>query len=278
MRAGLDPTVRDALLDHDPRPRAVVLGDALLMILRAINLNTGAQPEDMVSLRCWIEPGRIITLRHRPVRVAKSIAADLMAGKGPRTPGDFVADVVTRTLEPVVTCVDGVDDDVAHLEDAVIGAHGPELRAKLADLRRRAIALRRFIGPQRDAFARLAGTALPWFDDHDRARLREAADRQTRTVEELDAARDRAAVTHEEMASRLGEITNHRLYVLSIMTAIFLPLGFVTSLLGVNVGGIPGRDVDWGFWALCGLFGVAVGLQILLFRRWRWLGRSREDR
>ena len=220
----------------------------------------------------------MISMRHRPARVTRSIAADLMNGKGPRTAGDFVADVVTRTLEPVVTCVDGIDDDVAHLEDAVIGTHGPELRARLADLRRRAIALRRFIAPQRDAFARLAATALPWLDEHDRARLREAADRQTRTVEELDAARDRAAVTHEEMASRLGEITNQRLYVLSILTAIFLPLGFVTSLLGVNVGGIPGQHVAWGFWALCGLFGIGVAIQLWLFRRWRWLGASREDR
>ena len=57
------------------------------------------------------------------------------------------------------------------------------------------------------------------------------------------------------------------------MTAIFLPLGFLTSLLGVNVGGIPGRDVEWGFWLLCGLFALAIFVQLWLFRRWKWLGR-----
>jgi zinc transporter len=277
MRSGLDPVVRDALLDKDPRPRALAIGDALLLIVRAINLNAGSEPEDMVSLRVWIESRRIITMRHRPIRAIKTIAADLGRGKGPRGPGGFVAEMIGRCLEPVVTCVDGIDDAVALVEDEVLGAHDRRLRAQIADLRRRAIALRRFIAPQREAFTRLAAAALPWLDEQDRAHLREAADRMTRTVEELDAARDRAAVTHEEMASRLGEVTNQRLYVLSIMTAIFLPLGFVTSLLGVNVGGIPGREVSWGFWALCAGFAIAIVVQLVLFRRWRWLGGA-DDR
>ncbi len=271
LRSGLDPVVREALLDHDPRPRALAHGDSLQLIARAVNLNQGAEPEDMVSLRCWIEPRRIITMRHRLVRAAKGIAADLDRGQGPASTGALVTELIERIVEPVVRCVDALDDDVSAVEDEVLGEHDPALRTKIAGLRRRAIALRRFIGPQRDAFARLAAMTPSWLDDHDRARLREAADRLTRTVEELDAARDRASVTHEELSNRLGEQSNQRLYVLSLMTAIFLPLGFVTSLLGVNVGGIPGQHEPWGFWALCGAFGVAVIAMLLLFRRWKWL-------
>src|SRR5690606_2579944 len=93
-----------------------------------------------------------------------------------------------------------------------------DLRAQIADHRRRAIALRRFLGPQRDALARLPQIALPWFEPAHRARVAEQADRMTRSIEELDAARDRAAVTQEELASRLTEMTNQRLYVLSLIT------------------------------------------------------------
>jgi zinc transporter len=271
MRSGLDPIVREALVDHDPRPRALAIADSLLLILRAINLNAGAEPEDMVSLRCWIEPRRIITLRHRPVRMSRLIAADLVAGKGVKDVGAFLCEVVDRSLEPVIECVDDIDDRAAHAEDEVLGAHGADLRARIADLRRRAIQLRRFIAPQREAFARLLTAAPPWVDDRHRARLREAADRLTRTVEELDAARDRAAVTHEEMASRVGELTNQRLYVLSILSAIFLPLGFLAAVFGVSTGGVPGHDSPWGFWILVVCFIAAFAVQFWLFRKWKWL-------
>jgi zinc transporter len=258
MRSGLDPVIRESLLDKDPRPRALAVADALLLVIRGINLNQGAEPEDMVSVRCWVEAGRIITLRHRRVRAMQELLTNLSAGRGPRTAGELVAAIVDNLLDPVVTCVDTLDDDVARIEEVSLTASAPELQARLADLRRRAISLRRFVGPQREAFGKLAGLTLPWLGDDDRARLRESADRMTRTVEELDAG-------------RLSEVSGQRLYVLSLITAVFLPLGFVTSLFGVELGGVPGRDSDAGFWVLCGVFVAAVLTQLWLFRRWRWL-------
>jgi zinc transporter len=271
FESGLEPIVRDALLDPDPRPRALAQdGERLLLIVRGVNRSDSAQPEALVSLRCWFEPRRMITLRHRVARVIKPIADELVRGKGPKSVGDFVTTIVERVLQPMVVLVDTIDDAVATCEHAVLGEHDDALRMKIADLRRAAIQLRRFIGPQREALAKLPTLDVPWLDAEDRARLREASDRQTRTVEELDAARDRAAVTYEELQSRLGEMTNKRLYVLSIITAVFLPLGFVCGLLGVNVGGVPAQTVEWAFWALLGIFAVGVGIQLWFFRKRGW--------
>ena len=272
-RAAIDPVYRDALLDADPRPRAAAHGDALLLIVRGINVNQGAAPEDMLSIRAWIEPRRVVTLRRRQSRSIKAIAADLDRGAGPTAVGDLTALLVERVLEHVVTRVDTLGDDIAACEDEVLGETRGELRAQLADHRRRAIALRRFLAPQREAFAKLAQIQVPWLDGAARRRIAEAADRMTRTVEELDAARDRAAVTQEELQSKIGEATNQRLYVLSVITAVFLPLGFVCSLLGVNVGGVPLQHADWAFWALCGVFAAVVAAQLWLFRRRGWFGR-----
>jgi zinc transporter len=272
LESRIDPVIRDALLDSDPRPRAVAHGDALLLIIRGINVNPGAAPEDMLSIRAWIEPHRAVTLRHRLSRSIKVIAADLDRGAGPPGVGELTAVLIERVLEHVVTRVDALGDEIAACEDQVLGETRGELRAQLADLRRRAIALRRFLAPQREAFARLAQIAVPWLDATSRRRIAEAADRMTRTVEELDAARDRAAITQEELQSKVGEAINQRLYVLSIITTVFLPLGFVCGLLGVNVGGVPLQHDGWAFWALCGVFGVVVAAQIWFLRRRGWFG------
>jgi zinc transporter len=272
LGSAIDPLVRDSLLDDDPRPRAASRGDSLILIVRAINLNEGAAPEDMLSIRAWVEPHRMITLRHRKSRSLKAIAAELEAGTGPAGVGELTASLIERVLEYVATRVDTLGDAIAACEDQVLAETRGELRTQLADHRRRAIGLRRFLAPQREAFAKLAQIQVPWLPAHARARIAESADRMTRTVEELDAARDRAAVTQEELQSKIGEATNQRLYVLSIITAVFLPLGFVCSLLGVNVGGVPLQHEDWAFWALCGVFAGVVALQIWFFRRRGWFG------
>jgi zinc transporter len=265
-RSRVDPLVLAALVDPDPRPRAVAHGDDLLLIVRGINLNVGAAPEDMISVRAWAEPRRIVTLRHRVSTSLRSIALDLEAGRGPTNAGELVVRLVERNLEHVATRVDVLGDEIAACEDQVLGGARGEVRALLADHRRRAIALRRFLAPQREALARLATIALPWLDPVQRARVSEAADRMTRTVEELDAARDRAAVTQEELGSRVAEVTNQRLYLLAILSAVFLPLGFVCSLLAV-----PLDRADWGFWVLCGALTTGVGVQLWLLRRRGWL-------
>ncbi len=277
LGSGLDPLVREVLIGSDPRPRVEARGDALLLILRGVNLNHGAVPEDMVSIRAWIEPGRVVTLRHREISALRTLAARLDRGAGPRNPGELLAGLIDDVLEPLVTLVDELDDQVASLEDAALGRDLAPARAMIADLRRRAIALRRFIGPQREALGRLATATVPWLTDALRTRLRDAADRQTRTVEELDAARDRAGVTHEELASRTDELANRRLYVLSQVTSVFLPLSFITGLLGVNVGGVPAQGVSWAFWALIGMLIVLATLQLWILRRLRWLGSERAD-
>lgn len=275
--AGIADTVREALVDIDPRPRATVIGQRdLLVIVRGINVNAGHALEDMISIRGWFQQDRVVTLRRRRSRSVKSIAEDLERGTGPRDAGEILATLVDRIVEHVGTHVDTLGDEVAAAEDAVLGAskRGADLRGQLADQRRRAIALRRFLGPQRDALNKLAALAsIAWLREDARARLAQNADRMTRTVEELDAARDRAAVTQEELQSRLAELTNQRLYVLSVITAIFLPLGFVCALLGVNVGGVPLQHDDWAFWALCGVFVVGVAAQFYVFRRRGWFGR-----
>ena len=57
----------------------------------------------------------------------------------------------------------------------------------------------------------------------------------------------------------------------TIVATVFLPLGFVTGLLGVNVGGIPGTDSAWAFTILCLIVGGLTALEVWLLRRVGWL-------
>jgi zinc transporter len=64
---------------------------------------------------------------------------------------------------------------------------------------------------------------------------------------------------------------NKAMYLLSIIAAIFLPLGLLTGLLGINVGGIPGTDSKWAFTLVTV---VLVSLAIILvawFKKIKWL-------
>lgn len=245
--SALGEVASGALLAEETRPRCVVLPDGLLIILRGVNLNPGADPEDMVSLRMWLGLARVITVRRRPLVAVRDVQASLDAGAGPTTSGALVAALAERLIERMGPVMQQLDDQLDAIEVEALDGASESLRPRLADMRRQAIALRRHIAPQRDALGGLAMTPTAMLTDADRLKLREIGDRVTRYVEDLDALRERAAVTNDELSTRLAETMNRRMYVLSLVAGVFLPLGLLTGLLGVNVGGIPGTNNEWGF-------------------------------
>ena len=112
---------------------------------------------------------------------------------------------------------------------------------------------------------------LSWFKSSYQMQLREISDRLVRHIEDIDAVRERAALAQEELLSRVSEQMNERMYVLSMVAAVFLPLGFFTGLMGINVGGMPGVENNEAFWVVVALC-VAVMLVLAVVFRWkRWL-------
>ena len=64
---------------------------------------------------------------------------------------------------------------------------------------------------------------------------------------------------------------NRTMYALSVIAGIFLPLGLLTGLLGINVGGMPGVENGWAFWITCALLVVLAAAEVWLFRRLKWI-------
>ena len=270
-KSGLDPIVAEALLAEDTRPRCTPYPSGQLIILRGVNLNPGADPDDMISVRLWIEKSRIISIRHRKVMAIDDIRKAIAAGDGPITAGDFLTQLTKGLAYRIGEVMTQVDDAVDALEDEVIEQGSYQHRSKLSALRRQIIRLRRYLAPQREVMTRLLTEKVSFLSDSDRIHLRETTEHITRYVEDLDSAKDRAAVCQEELESRMGAQTNKTLYILSIITAIFLPLGLITGLLGINVGGIPGSENPFAFIFVCLLMVVIVIGQIMIFRKKSWV-------
>lgn len=267
----LPPLVMDALLAEDTRPRATPIEHGLFIALRGVNLTPGADPDDMVSIRLWIDSHQIVSTRKRSLYSVSDIVELIGSGQGPTNGAEFLVELCDRLVWRMSDTVDQFEDRVAEMEECIINADTSSGRYALANLRRQIITLRRYLAPQREAFGKLILEKYALLTDADRAHLRESNDRLLRHIEDLDAVRERAAVAQEELMSRLSEQTNARMYLLSIVAAVFLPLGFLTGLLGINVAGIPGAENPYAFTIFVGMLTVLVSLQIAFFHRRRWL-------
>ena len=266
----LDPLVVEALLEESSRPRMLAVDDGLLVMLRGVNLNANAQPEDMVGVRIWLDKNRIITMRRRKVKAILDIEERIRKGEGPTSPTHFLSTLIHRLFERMEPVLGDLDDATDDIEEQVVENAGAGLRERIIDVRKKAILFRRYMMPQRDAIAQLTLCDIPWVKE-ERHSFQESYNHISRYVENLDAVRERAQIVKDEIANILSDNLNKNMYVLSLIAGIFLPLGFLTGLFGINIGGMPGVDDPSAFWWFSGSLTVLVLIQVIVFKKLKWL-------
>lgn len=260
----------NAFMASETRPRCTLFGDGALINMRGMGEQLPGDNDPLVSIRIWAQAGYIFSLSYRRIGIFDQVVAQMCAGQL-HDPGDVIAAfavAITEALDPDVSDLnDGLDNIESHIDE-----HGPvSTRAKVSKIRATAIAYRRFLAPQRQAMERLMTAQASWLEPDDRLHLQEAADRCARMVEELEAARERAALAHEGLTDLRAEHMNKQGLILAIVALIFLPLTFFTGLLGMNVEGIPFAREPWAFWgvvAFCAALAVAMGGWFVMTR---WL-------
>ena len=262
----------NALVATETRPRCDRIEDGALVNLRGLSGGPRDNGDRLVSIRLWVRKGRVNSVTRWPLAATRRVIGELEAGEI-TDPGDLVAAfarAISTELDPEVAILgDRLDDCESALEERQVY----QMRSTIAEVRAAAIAYRRFVAPDRDALLTLAALDFAWLADDDRLHIREAADRFARMAEELEAVRERAALLHEQLTDMRTEMVDQRSLYISIVAFIFLPLTFITGLLGMNVEGIPYAHRPWAFWGVVA-FCVLVGMIVLgWFAGRHWLRR-----
>jgi zinc transporter len=270
-RSGLDAAVVGPMLDVESRPRTLQHGNGVLITLRGVNLNPGARLEDMISLRIWLEPGRVVTATRRRLRSVTDVRSEIDKGTGPDTPALLMLELIDRLNRYIGEATERIEEQIDAAEEEVHRGGGAARNSAFSRLRRQTAQIRRYLLPQREALDRLSRLAESPFSASEQAELREQLNRLTLSLEDLDLVRERALVAQEELLNLLAHEQNSRMLVLSIVAAVFLPLSFLTGLFGMNVAGLPGMEFGGSFWVIVLLMLVLAALIMVVFRHRKWL-------
>ncbi len=270
-KLGLEPIIVEALLTEETRPRLNEFDNGYLVILRGVNVNENAEPEDMISIRIWVEKNRIISLRGRPVMAAIGVKERLDHKKGPRDIGAVVSHILEMLTDRMENVLSVLKESIDDAEEKVLNKPDASFRKIIIDIRQQAIIFRRYIGPQKDVAYRMSHMEDKWIDSSHRKHMSENYERILRFVEDLDAIRERSQIVQDELTNALSDAINRNMYIMSLIASIFLPLTFLTGLLGMNVDGIPMAHHPFSFWIVCVFMFLVLIMQLIWFKGKHWL-------
>lgn len=170
----------------------------------------------------------------------------------------------TRRIHPLIR---ELEEQIDQLEGLAIEAD-PRTITQAYVLRRDVILLRRSLVPQRTVYEELSTAGHRVVDDTVASDFWRVAQQQSQALESLAAAQSLLESVLEIHRGAVADQTNEIVRVLTVFSAVMLPLTLIAGLWGMNFVDIPGADRRWGFLVLVGVMALlAVGLWVYFARR-----------
>ena len=280
-RYGLHPLAIADIVHVDQRPKVESYEEHLFVVLRLPHQDDGLFTE---QLSLVLGAGFVLTFQERPgdcfdpVRNRLRQAGSPIRGRG----SDYLAYRLIDTLiDGYFPILERLGERIEDLEEHVLAAPAPGRATEIHRTRRRLLELRRVLWPQREVASRLAREELPGIHPATQVFLRDCADHAFQLLDMVEVQRELAASLLDLHLSSLSARMNEIMKLLTIIATIFIPLGFIAGLYGMNFD--PGispynmPELEWRFgylYALALMAAVAFGLLGLFYRR-GWIGARR---
>jgi len=264
----LPDAARETLLSTSEHICIHRVGDAFAGVFDDLHHDVDADLETIGLVRLYADESLLITGRRHPLRAIERLRKELEEGL---IVGGTAA-LLARLLHHLGAIFEsetlGLSQQIDSIEDRILAGHFHHEGGNLGKVRRLVSRLRRYLGAERHALRGIVGHLPPWFGEVGTTMLRQSIGRLDSVAQDLELLQERGHVLQDELAGRVSEATNRNLYLLSIITTVFLPISLITGIFGMNVGGLPWLQNSFGFWwVLLGMASIAA--VVLLLLRWR---------
>lgn len=259
--------VREVLRDQDVRRRVELSGDGILAVISDLIYEPDADPAEVAPLWCYVSDQLFITARVHPLRTTDELRAAVRSGLTVEHGIELLAWIIGRRTATLSRLAIDMSEQVSEIEDEILSGRVKEQREQLGRIRRFCARTRRHFSPDRTAFLKLLQRthALSESQSH---LIRSEIEDLSFLIDEGSELYERSKLLQEELASRVAEDTGRSLYVLAILSAVFLPMTLITGIFGMNVAGMPGMQSSASFWLVTLLIvGAGVATLATIFSR-----------
>jgi magnesium transporter len=275
----LDRLLAPAQHEDEPRPTLEGHGDyvfGVLLVPVAVpdEARVYYQEIDLVLTRALVLTARKTPPGGEPFDT--SGVHDTCTRGGVDEPGMVAYHLVDEVAERYLDLIDTLNDKIDELDDHVEEWSAEQIRGQISELRHALLHIRRTLAPTRDAIrgvvdGRIELDGKELFPHEVELHFADAYDKLLRASEGLDFSRDLLAGVRDYSQAKIANDQNEVMKKLTAIASILLVPTFIVGLYGQNFHNIPELSWSFGYWWSWGWILALTLLQIIYFRRKRWL-------
>ena len=241
-RFKLHPLTIEDCAHFGQRPKLESYNDYLFLVTHGFNLN-GDRCEDLDTheLHTFISHRYLITVHADPLPALEEVWRRVcdepaLLLRGPDFIAYLIADQIVDTFFPLL---DRIAEQIDNIEDSVLQKPGAAKLTDIFELKRLLVTMRKVLSPQRDVFAMLSKRGDERIGERTSLYFRDVYDHLLRIHETVEGARDLLGNALDAYLWSASQRTNEIMKRLTLLSAIFMPLAFITGFFGQNFDDLP---------------------------------------
>jgi len=270
----MHPLAIEDAVDIYQRPNYSEYENGHFISLKQLTYDQEAMEVKKQAVSIYFGKAFVLTFQQDNDDVFKTVRHRLEAGKGRIRGGksDYLAyALVDYIVDSYYSVMDTIEEEIEELEEFVSKNADQMDKSKIYTLKKQMLKIRRSIAPLREAINLFSRSDSELIDQGTITYIRDVYDHTIQIIDGVDAQRDVLSGLQDLYISEISLKMNRIMQFLTIITAVFVPLSFLTGLYGMNFDYIPELKYRNGYFVLWGGMIVLVVGMLFYFKRKRWL-------
>ena len=267
-------TVEDCRADRH-HPKIEEFPGYIYFILHGVTAEVTLEHFNTIELDGFLGRNFVITYHHARFRSIDLVKQKVRSSPVPcqRGPAYLLYQILDELVDYYAPVLDDFDDALERLEDEIFALKNPDnaILEEIQQLKRSLLRLRRNSSKQLNILYRISHGEFPLIDQQMLPFYRDIYDHMVRVTDLAESYRDLISGALDSYLSVVSNRTNDIMRVLTIFSAIMLPLTFIAGVYGMNFDNLPELHWQYSYFVVIGVMILVAGAMLAFFWRKGWL-------
>ncbi|MGL4977086.1 MAG: magnesium/cobalt transporter CorA [Cetobacterium sp.] len=270
----IDSLILEDLLNNSQRPKLEIRDDYIFITLKMISLSKEKHKYEYEQVSFVLFSNLLITFQENPFDVFDTIRNRIEKSSGrlrTRREGYLTYSLIDRIIDNYFLIIEDLEERLDSLESRVTTDPRKTDFDAILELKKELLHFRKAVAPLKEVSAKFKDSDIKEYlgEDID-IYLRDLQDHIIIANESNDALSNRGNELLQLYHSTISTGMNEIMKVLTMISTIFIPLGFLAGLYGMNFEYMPELKLEYGYFSLLTLMGIIIFGTAVFFKKKKW--------
>ena len=269
----IHPLILADIANTEHNPKMDIFDHQIFIELKRMIYNPKSRAIDSEQCSLLLGKNYVMSFLERDDDVFDPIIKRIKAGKQKITSassGFLVYSLIDIIVDDYYSILEQIGEDIEDLEDNIIEKPSIKDIEQIHSIKHSLIYLRKAVWPLREVVKKFDVEAADFYDKSDYIYLRDLYDHIIQIIDTVETQREILAEILDIYLSSVSNKLNQIMKVLTIISTIFIPLTFISSIYGMNFKFMPELEWQWSYPILMTSMLIISGVMLFMFKRKGW--------